>query len=51
MAYGCSFQIATVHYYRPGLIILTKKLDVVAVNVFLTFTTVVLNHFTEWSQI
>jgi len=46
-----SVRFRSLHYYRPGLIILTRKLDVVVVNVFLTSTTVVLNHFAEGSQI
>jgi len=39
------------HYYRSGLIIVTSKQKVVAVNVFLTSKTVVLNDFAEESQI
>jgi len=39
------------YYYRPGLIILTRQYNVAVVNVFLTSTTVVLNHFAEGSQI
>jgi len=46
-----SVLLRTLHYYRPGLIILTRKYDVVVVNVFLTSTTVGLNHFAEGSQI
>jgi len=46
-----SVLLRTLHYYRPGLIILTRKYDVVVVNVFLTSTTVDLNHFAEGSQI
>jgi len=46
-----SVLFRSLHYYRPGLIIMTRKQDVGAVNVFLISTTAVLNHFAECSQI
>jgi len=46
-----SVLFRSLHYYRPGLIILTRKQDIVVANVFLTSTTVVLNHFTDGNQI
>jgi len=46
-----SVLFRSLHYYRPGLIILTRKQDIVVVKVFLTSTTVVLNHFAEGSKI
>ena len=46
-----SVLFRSLHHYRPGLTNLTRKYDVVVVNVFLTSTTVVLNHFAEGSQI
>ena len=49
--YYNSVLFRSLHYYRLGLIILTRNQDVVVVIVFLTSTTVVLNHFAEGSQI
>jgi len=38
-------------YYIPGLIILTRKQDIVIVEVFLTSTIVFLNHFAPYHLI
>ena len=46
-----SVLFISLHYYRPELITVTRKYDVVVVAVFLTSATVVLNHFAEGSQI
>jgi len=44
----CSLVLfRSLHYYKPSLIILTRKKDVVVVDVFVTSTTAVLNHFAE----